>query len=107
VAEVAHRGTDRARVALDDDHAEAAGASLNGVRKADDAGADDDEVRGQSSAVVGHDADCTVIASVCRHLTHYLFKQVHPRLTCDYAMRRPDHSDIIRNLSNQVVLSSP
>src|SRR5262249_51005400 len=32
VAEVAHRGTDGARVALDDDHAEAAGAGLNRVR---------------------------------------------------------------------------
>jgi hypothetical protein len=48
VAEITHRGTDRARVALDDDNAEAAGAGLNGVGEADDAGADDDEVSGQS-----------------------------------------------------------
>ena len=33
---------------------------LNGVREADDAGADDDEVSGRSGCVVGHDADSTV-----------------------------------------------
>jgi hypothetical protein len=53
VAEVAHRGTDRARVALDDDHAETTGAGLDGVRQADDAGADDDEVSRHSRRVVG------------------------------------------------------
>ena len=41
VAEVAHRGPDGARVALDDEHAEPAGTGLNGVREADDARADD------------------------------------------------------------------
>jgi hypothetical protein len=86
VAEVAHRGTDGARIALNDDHAQAAGAGLNGVREADDAGADDDEVSGQSSAVVGHDADCTVIASAFRYLTRYLSIQVHLRLTCTTAV---------------------
>jgi hypothetical protein len=33
---------------------------LNGVREADYAGADNDEVGGTSGCVVGHDADCNV-----------------------------------------------
>jgi hypothetical protein len=33
---------------------------LNGVREADHAGADNDEVSGTSGWVVGHDADCNV-----------------------------------------------
>ena len=81
MAEVAHRGTDGARVALNDDHAEASGAGFNGVREADDARADHDEVGGQGSAVVDHAADCTAVASVFRYLTQYLFIQVHQHLT--------------------------
>jgi len=60
VTEVPHRGTDGARVPLDDNHAEATGVGLNGVREADHAGADNDEVGGTSGCVVRHEADCTV-----------------------------------------------
>jgi hypothetical protein len=36
---------------------------LNGVREADDASADDDEIGGTSGCVVGHGADCNVTAT--------------------------------------------
>jgi len=60
VSEVPHRGTDGARVALDNNHAEATGVGFDGVREADHAGADNYEVGGTSGCVVGHEADCTV-----------------------------------------------
>ena len=63
IADVVAIARDGARVALDDDHAEPTSVGLNGVREADDARTDHDEVGGRSGCVVGHDADCTVIAT--------------------------------------------
>ena len=60
MAEVAHRGADGTLVAFDDDDAKTTRVALDGVREADDAGTDDDEVSGQRRCVVGHDADSTV-----------------------------------------------
>ena len=63
MSEVPHRGTDGARVTLDDNHAEATGVGLNGVREADQASADNDEVGGTSGCVDRHEADDIVAAA--------------------------------------------
>ncbi|MDI2023606.1 hypothetical protein PJL18_04154 [Paenarthrobacter nicotinovorans] len=53
VAEVPYRGAGGVVVAFDDGDSQSVGNSVGGMRQADDAGADDDDVDGLAGAVAG------------------------------------------------------
>ena len=77
--EVADRRADGSRVALENDHAKVTSVAFKGVREADDASADNDEVGRKGSRAVDHDPDSDRSGCFPSRGCDNLYKQVHLR----------------------------